>query len=280
LAALTSLVVALPPFVVNPVLGIFFETLITGFIVDGFGGSGGGGGTSKPTLIDLTTPIPGTELLPTLTGVLTSSQPGVLSANVTGGFRPDTINTYVYARFLGSMLGGGGPLGTMNATPLRSAKVLLLDQDKPSPAGDDVNMPAVGETERIGPRFITTTSVSYTPPATDESLGQANTDFDGRVMFALKPGAGRRAGTSTTTTTTEPVRPSGHGGANDPQVRSETKVVGEAAPDLYFLVQAVNVNADTRKLPNGIFINNQRMHVGTPEQPVTYTVRIQPLATQ
>lgn len=280
LAALTSLVVALPAFIVNPVLGIFFETLITGFIVDSFGSGGSGGGTSKPTLIDLTTPIPGTELLPTLTGVLTASQPGVLSANVTGGFRPDTVNTYVYARFLGSLLAGGGPLGTMNASPLRSAKVLLLDQDKPSPAGDDVNMPPVGETEKIGPKFITTTSVTYTPPAVDESLGQANTDFDGRVMFVLKPGAGKRAGTSTTTTITEPVHPSGHGGANDPQVRTQTKVVGENAPDLYFLVQAVNVNADTRKLANGIFVNSQVKRVGTPDQPVTYTVRVMPVATQ
>lgn len=281
LAALTGLVVALPAFIVNPVLGAFLGTLVTGFVVDGFGGSGGGGGGTKRTLIDLTTPIPNTELLPTLTGVATSTQPGVLVANVTGGFRLDTVNTYVYARFLSTRFGGTGPMGTSNAAPLRGAKVRLMDQDKPSPPGDDiVDMPKVGETERVGGKFITTTSVTYDPPAVDESLGQAKTDFDGRVMFVLKPGAGTRAGSSTTTTTAERIQQSGHGGTNDPQVHSETKIVREKAPDLYFLVQAPNVNADTRKLPGGLFVNDKEKHVGTAEQPVGFTVRVAEVASQ
>ncbi len=78
----------------------------------------------------------------------------------------------------------------------------------------------------------------------------------------------------------KPVRAPGHSGGNQLQVRTETKLVRETAPDLYFLVQAANVDADTRKLPNGIFVNSHPKHVGTPDQPVTYTRHIQPVATQ
>jgi hypothetical protein len=278
-----GVLVALPAFFVNPVLGGFLAALVSGLIIAGFSSGGSGGGSGDGKLIDLDTPIPGTELLPTLSNLLSSATPGVLTAHAVVGTRPDDVNTYVYARFLGTLF--GGPLGASGATPLRSATIRLIDQDVPPPAGDDAPIPASTETEKITPKFITTTTVTYQPPSSDEVLGSATTDLDGRVMFMLRPGTGRSAGTVITTTTKEPVTPPSHhpphGG--DPggdvsegdgvETHSETVKVTEKAPDLYFRILAVDVDTDSRKLANGIFVNFQQKHLGSAAQPVSYTVR-------
>ena len=58
----------------------------------------------------------------------------------------------------------------------------LLELDSPAPAGDDVVIPQVGETDTITPKFIISDSRTY-QPMQDQSLGTRVTDETGFVRF-------------------------------------------------------------------------------------------------
>jgi len=87
--------------------------------------------------------------------------------------------------------------------PLPGVAVQLFELDNPAPAGDDVVIPPVGETEQIvGFRDITD-SATYAP-APDQVLGTQTTDAAGVAAFQVWPN--RAGGTYTHTHTIENLR--------------------------------------------------------------------------
>ncbi len=258
---LISLFVALPALILNPVFGGFLGILIGLLLLGSL--SGGGSGGSQPSATSLNTPIPRTELLPTLAQLLSTAEDGVLTAQATAGFRADDVNTFIYARFLGRQS------IAMAAAPLKSATVQLCDLDVPRPAGDDSVVPKDSETERVGGKFITTTSVMFQAPAKDDILATTATDFDGRVMITLSPSEMiTSAGKVTTTITTESIQ---HSGA-EPTSTEKTKNITERFPDLFFRVTGSGVNADTQHTPAGFQLNFNSKRLGSPASPLTLTL--------
>jgi hypothetical protein len=224
-----------------------------------FGGSGDGG----PIIIDLDDPIPGTDLLPTLTGMFIRLDESTLLMAAHLGTRPDFVNTYFYVRFLEA-----DQLGRARA--MKGASVRLMDRDSPAPAGDDVTLPGPstrrrGQNTPQGPVEITTeTSYSRTP---DETFGQATADFSGRVRFYVPRGKlASRAGTKTVKTTRVNLD-------TDKQTTSTSRTaVAEPQPDFYFRITRPNGSViDTSGLPAGFFLNFQSKRVGSPANPLTLT---------
>jgi hypothetical protein len=87
----------------------------------------------------------------------------------------DTLQSFVYLRV------------TVGATPnlqqaLADATVDLYELDNPAPAGDDVVLPATGESEKITQKLDITEVREYQPSA-DKLIGTGTTDENGLVTF-------------------------------------------------------------------------------------------------
>jgi hypothetical protein len=70
--------------------------------------------------------------------------------------------------------------------PLAGATVQLYELDSPAPVGDDVHIPATGDSETITSKFDITDSKTYQPLA-DQLLGSGVTDAHGLVNFSVTP---------------------------------------------------------------------------------------------
>ena len=203
-------------------------------------------------------PIHQTELLPTVSQLITTDTENGFAATVYVKLNPDLVSQFVYARFLGSVS------GRFDAKPLQAASIQLCDLDAPAPAHDDTVIPKSGTTTHINGKFLETTTTTFQPPTTNQVLGRAKTNLDGRVIFAFEPGAGSFAGQVLVETVTR--EPGG------PPVESSRRYgVTENLPDLFFTVDGTDVSGDTLKLPNGLFVNYAGKHLGSPAAPLTYT---------
>jgi hypothetical protein len=260
MAFVVGLALSLPTLLTAPLIGVFQAILIAGGLLDFPSGS------SSSTLVPLNRPIPRTELLPVLGNLITRLDDGALIASATASFRPDDINTYIYARFLNSMHRFDP------GVPLNAARVEVYDQDAPPPPGDDAVRPQEGEIERIvGNRFIRTVTRTFEAPTRDPLLGQSTTDADGRVMIVLTPAqVAHPAGTLVTTTTIEDLR------THEIDSQTTRRPVREGAPDIYFRVFAMGDMADTRSSSGGLTVNLGTKHLGTPAVPLTIAVRLTP----
>jgi len=260
LAFVTALALSLPILIVAPFIGIFQAILIAADLLDFPGPS------NSQSIIRLDRPIPGTELIPVLDGLLSRVEDGALITSLNGSLRQDDTNTYIYARFLNTLH------GLDPGVPLKRARVDVCDQDAPPPSGDDVNLPRTGETERIiGNKFIRTVSVSYEPPTRDPVLGQGTTNFDGRVMIVLRPGqVANGAGHVVTTTTIENLR------THETETTTTRRAVREGAADVYFRVFAMGDQEDTKGKPGGLTVNLRSKRLGTPAVPLQFALRLDP----
>src|ERR1044071_9787601 len=105
-----------------------FISVLLAFDDDDFALVFGSGGDDKPTIIELDFPIPGTDLLPTLTGnfIRLDESTMLMAANL--GTRPDNLNTYFYVRFMEPDARSASAFVTR---PIRDARVRLMDRDSP-----------------------------------------------------------------------------------------------------------------------------------------------------
>ncbi len=259
-AFVAGLIVSLPILLVAPFLGVFTALLIAGDLFDPPDDS------SSVSLFPLATPIPRTELLPVLEQLITRVDDDVLLASAAASFRPDDINTFIYARVFQRVT----PFDS--GSPLAGASVQVFDQDAPPPPGDDVVPPKEGETEHVfGNKFIRTSSTVYERPRTDQMLAQGTTDFDGRVMFTLAPSQlGHGAGQVVNTTSFEDL----HSG--DVKTTTTRRNVIERTPDLYFIVRALSDTADSRRAAGGLIVNFSAKRLGTPTAPHVLRVQLRP----
>lgn len=138
--------------------------------------------------------------------------------------------------------------------------------------GDDVVAPVEGETEKIvGNKFIRTVTTTYERPTKDPVLADAITDFDGRAMFALHPNqVSNTAGFVVTTTTIESLR------TGDVETTTSRRPVIERAADIFFKTSKFGDQTDTRGLPSGLTVNLRDQHLGTPDAPLTFAIRLSP----
>jgi hypothetical protein len=240
-----------------------------------FSSSDGSG--PKEVVVPLNFPVPGTELLPRIRLASLSAQNGAQEDWYALTFAPDNINYHVYAAFLRQ---DGFP--SRNVHPLSGGSIRLMDQDAPAPAGDDVKIPDQGEQTHTSPKFITTITVSYQAPATDENLGSASTTIEGIAHFTVAPEKWHNnGGFRVVTTETEWIDgPGTRGGTSEPTV-VKTPIV-EQGPDLYFLLSQgpVAPPIDTRRLAPGLLLNadNAARRVGSPASPITFTIVTPPVA--
>jgi hypothetical protein len=225
---------------------------------------GGGGGGPQKTIIDLNQPVPGTDVLPFVNNGFMSISDGVALMAAAAATKADDINTVIYACFLVP----SGLVAT-TPTPLAGAKVELMDQQVPTPAGDvDDSIQLPPDTSVNDQRISTQTTHSFIPPRFDDKLAEGITNLDGIVRFAilkgnLKATAGfiqtvttrinHLTGTTTTTTTRAPAL--------------------EDNPDLYFRITMPDGKlADTRALPGGLMLDFQSAQVGTLANPLNFTL--------
>ncbi|MBI1354367.1 MAG: hypothetical protein GC160_08475 [Acidobacteria bacterium] len=221
----------------------------------------GGGGDSGPTIVDLDFPYPGTDLLPTATGnfIRLDESTMLLAAHL--GTRPDTLNTYLYVRFVEA-----DAVGVARA--MSGVSVKLMDRDAVSPAGDDVTLPPPS----------TSTSGQHTPSAqfaivkkthfertADETFGEFTTDFAGRIrVYIPSDKLVSRGGNKVVETTRINLE------TGDETTTTRRTPFPEANPDFYFRVKRANGTVvDTLSLPAGFFVNFRSHRVGTFNNPLT-----------
>lgn len=180
-----------------------------------------------------------------------------LTAEGQAGLVPDTIHAFVCLRLVTG-------LSPEDLTPLSDASVELLELNSPAPAGDDVEIPDTGETERITKKFIIDESRSY-QPLPDQSLGTRVTDGSGFVRFVFRMKAA--AGILTEITTTED-RVTGR----VISTRTQTEFIEESNPDFAINVTAKDGTVLAKRML--IALNNSGRKAGTPEQPLV--VRVSP----
>jgi hypothetical protein len=199
---------------------------------------------------DTSRPLPGSDqdFKIQLTGAALS--PGSLTADAVAGLFPDITRAFVHLK-----LETGTPQQV--PTPLSGATVELLELDSPAPAGDDVIIPAVGETERITGKFIIDDMKTY-QPLPDQSLGSGITNESGYVRIVGPVRAA--AGIFTDITTREDVVT-----GKETSKQTRTSLVQEYKPDFAINVTAANGTALAKRLL--IALNNPDKHLGTLDQP-------------
>jgi hypothetical protein len=106
----------------------------------------------------------------------------------------------------------------------------------------------------------------------DQPLGKTTTGFEGIAHFVLSH-VSSTAGLVVTTKTTEDIR------SHEEKTTSKSEPVFEARPDLYFTLTANGGLVDTRKLPGGLLLNASAGHVGTADNPITFSF-VTPLVVQ
>jgi hypothetical protein len=225
-----------------------------------FGGSGGDG---APTPIELDFPLPGTDLLPTLTGSFMRLDESTMLIAAHLGTQPDTLNTYFYVRFMEA-----NALGIAQA--MRGARVRLMDRDSPPPAGDDVTLPGPTKTQTghhtPAGNFTITTATSFERTA-DEMFREDTTDRAGRVRFYVpRDKLASNAGVKVVETTRLLLD------TDEETTTTQRTPVPEARPDFYFRVTRPNGSTvDTLQLTPGFFKNFVSTSIGTPTNPLTIT---------
>ncbi len=225
----------------------------------------GGGGGNPPVLIDLSSPIPGSDYLPILSGGAFQVTNGAMLIAATAGLLLDNINTVIYVRFLGP----AGGVEVAATKPLAGVTVALMDQDVPAPAGDDTMIAIPATTVVTTGDVVNTTKYTFQAPTADQMLAQGKTDLDGVVRFALSldqltTTAGSYIGVSTISDT--------HTGAERTGPPPAPIGVPELKPDLYFLVTMPDCSvADTRSLTGGFMPNFTSQLVGTLSNPLTFS---------
>ena len=242
-------------------------TTILAFDSDDFALAFGNGGDGEPTLIELDFPIPGTDLLPLLTGnfIRLDESTMLLAAHV--GTRPDILNTYFYVRFLepdGQSPAVGG------TKPMRGARVRLIDRDSPAPSGDDVTLP--GPTTKTSRRHtptgdFATTTVTHFERTTDETFRDVVADRAGRVrIYIPRDKLVSKGATKVEEITTLNLD-------TDEETKSVRRTpLSEARPDFYFRVtRSDGSSVDTLQIPGGFFVNFTSARIGTPTNPRTIT---------
>lgn len=218
---------------------------------------------NEPIYVELDAPLPGTDLLPTLTGPLVRLDESTMLLLARLGTRPDDVNTYFYVRFMEA-----DELGIARA--MRGVGVTMMDRDSPAPAGDDVVLPAptTRTTAHQTPNGVIATTTRTTYERTrDEAVRTGTTDYSGRVrMYIPWDGLATRGGVKV-----EEIRrwnvdtddEEGPGAMRRTNVR-------EARPDFYFKVTRGNGSVvDTLQIPSGFFLNFQSARVGSFAAPLT-----------
>ncbi|HEU5131967.1 MAG TPA: hypothetical protein VFT26_07695, partial [Pyrinomonadaceae bacterium] len=242
-------------------------TAILAFDSDDFALVFGDGEDDKPTIIQLDFPIPGTDLLPTLTGNFIRLDESTMLMAAQLGTRQDDLNTYFYMRFLEPDTTSPAAFVTR---PIRGARVRLMDRDNPPPDGDDVTFPAPktvrsGSSTPLGDFAITT--VTHFERTSDETFRDSTADRNGRVRFYIpRDKLSSRAGTKVVEKTRENL--------DTEQITTTVTrtAVSEARPDFYFrLTKADGSSLDTLQLGAGFFKNFQSARIGTPANPFTIT---------
>jgi hypothetical protein len=152
------------------------------------------------------------------------------------------------------------PVPVVGSGPLPGVAVQLFELDNPAPAGDDVVIPPVGETEQIvGFRDITD-SASYAP-APDQLLGTQTTDAAGVAAFQVWPN--RNGGTYMHTRTIEDLR------SGKTTTTTTHTVIPERLPDYGVTV----VGHSGKPLATRQLVRlNAAGNVGTPASPVIVIV--------
>jgi hypothetical protein len=209
---------------------------------------------------DTSEPLPGSEKDFKITLQRSIIAPGTLRADGTAGLVPDAIHAFVCLRLVTG-------LAPAALTPVSGATVELLELNSPAPAGDDVEIPATGDTERITKKFIIDESRSY-EPLPDQSLGTRITDDSGFVRFVSRMRAA--AGILTDITTTESIvsgRPI--------STRVKTDLIDEPSPDFAITVTTQDGTVLARRML--IALNNPGRKLGTPDDPLV--VRLDPQTT-
>jgi hypothetical protein len=227
-------------------------------------------GSSSPTsqfvaVFEPNVSIPLTELLPRVRALGVSIDVAAIRVQASFDLVRDDINTYVYLRCVTEglpQIGGG--------LPAKGVGARLLDQDVPAPPGDDAPVPTEGTTETpVGPRRMRTVTVSFNPNSADQEMARGTTDGQGRLQLVISPGRLQsRAGVLTTTTILEDIQTGETISSN-----TQTRVISERRPDLYFLLQVQNQRVvDSRSQPGGFIVNINTKRWGTIEQPLVFRV--------
>jgi hypothetical protein len=165
---------------------------------------------------------------------------------------------HVYLKIVGRSPHG---IPIVGSGPLPGASVQLLELDNPPPAGDDVAIPPVGETEHIaGGKDITDTR-TYSP-LPDQLLGIQTTDVSGVVAFQVIPNG--RAGIYTHVRTVDDLH---HGTST---TTSTHTVIPEALPD--FGVTVVGHGGRRLATRQLVQLNAGSPDVGTAENPLVVLV--------
>jgi hypothetical protein len=182
------------------------------------------------------------------------ANPRSLTADGVAALLSDTTDTFAYLRIV-----SGTSIGT--AQPLKGATVELLELDSPAPAGDDVLVPATGETVVKTGKFLIDTVTSYEPLA-DQVLSTQVTDNFGFARFVGV--VNRLGGIFTTNKSWEKF---------DGTVMSQnttTKLIGETKPDYGITVKDASGNTlASRQL---ITLNTTGTHLGSPDEPLVVLV--------
>ena len=228
----------------------------------------GDGEDDKPTIIQLDFPIPGTDLLPTLTGNFIRVDESTMLMAGQLGTRRDDLNTYFYVRFMERDT--QSPVAFLTK-PMKGARVRLMDRDNPAPEGDDVVMSTQTTTRTstshspIGD-FAITTKTHFERTA-DEVFRDIVADRNGRIRIYIPRDKLRsRAGTKVVETTRENLD------TEEVTTTTTRSAVPEPLPDFYFrLTRTDGSSVDTLQLGSGFFKNFQSASIGTPTNPLTIT---------
>ena len=242
-------------------------TAILAFDSNDFALAFGNGGDDKPTIIELDFPIPGTDLLPTLTGDFIKLDESTMLMAAQLGTRPDVLNTYLYVRFVEP--DPQSPVAIVTR-PMNGARVRLIDRDSPAPSGDDVSLP--GATTKTSSSqtpfgdFAITTKTHFERTA-DETFREVTADRTGRVrIYIPRNKLGSKAANKVVETTRLNLD------TEEERTTTTRTPVFESHPDFYFRVTRPDGSSvDTLQLGTGFFLNFQSARIGTPTNPLTIT---------
>jgi len=242
-------------------------TAILAFDSDDFALVFGDGEDNKPTIIQLDFPIPGTDLLPTLTGNFIRLDESTMLMAAQLGTRQDDLNTYFYMRFMEPDT--SSPTAFLTR-PIRDARVRLMDRDSPPPDGDDVTFPAP-TTKRSSSKSpageFAITTVTHFERTADETVRDIKADRNGRVrIYIPRDKLVSKAGVKIVETTRVNLD-------TDKETKSVQRTsVAEPLPDFYFrLTKTDGSTLDTLQLGTAFFKNFHSARIGTPTNPLTIT---------
>jgi hypothetical protein len=276
LCAITSLGIAiviavivaiLPGFGVASVAGAVGALSAIGFLqilleyngheIDLLLGSGGG-----PTVhwINLSDALPGTDLLPALSGEFFRVDDGGLLLGGTLSSRPDDVNTYFYVAFQTV-----GEFGI--AQPLAGAKVRLIDRDSPVIANDDVTLPqprTVTSSHTTPNGTISTKTTTSFERGANEVFKSVTTDRNGRIRIYLPRSSLESVGA---TRVVQTVRVGIDGEEDVGEVTG--KPIKEAFPDFFFSIETKEgARFDTEAMPSAHWLNFHSARVGSRQAPL------------